>query len=173
MNLWHLFLAFVRVGVLGYGGGPSSIPLVQIEAVKNFHWMTVDEFADVLGLCNALPGPIATKMAASIGFKVARWPGVLAAELGLVLPSLLAMILLFAAFTRFKDLPQVKGMIRAIKPVVIVLLLLIIIDMWPKSMGSALNWGIAVASFVLAYFLKVHPALVVVGTLALGAFFVK
>lgn len=173
MQLWHLFVAFFRVGILGYGGGPSSIPLVQIEAVKNFHWMTVEEFADTLGIANALPGPIATKMAASIGYKVGGWPGVLAAEVGVVAPSLLAMVLLFALFDRFKDLPQVRGMISAIKPVVIVLLLLIIVDMWPKSMAGLLHWGIAVAAFVLAYVVKVHPALIVVGALAFGAVFLK
>ncbi|MHB0886698.1 MAG: chromate transporter [Bacillota bacterium] len=173
MNLWYLFLAFARVGILGFGGGPSSVPLIRLETVTNFHWMSVEEFADIYGMANALPGPIATKMAASIGYRVAGWPGLVAAEFGVILPSLVAMLLLVAAFNRFKDLPAVKGMIAAIKPVVIVLLLLLIIDMWPKSMGNAFHWGIAVAAFVLAYFLKVHQAIVVVAALAFGAIFLR
>ena len=70
MTQWQLFLAFFRVGMLGYGGGPSSIPLVHQEVVKKYGWMDDDEFADVLALGNTLPGPIATKMAGYIGYRV-------------------------------------------------------------------------------------------------------
>ncbi|HEY3315100.1 MAG TPA: chromate transporter [Bacillota bacterium] len=173
MNLWSLFLAFFRIGLLGFGGGPSSIPLIQIEAVTNFHWLSMDEFTDMLGMANALPGPIFTKLAGSIGYKVSGWPGVIVAELGVVLPSMLAMILLWALFVKFKDLRPVQGMINAIKPVVIVLLAMLIIDMWPKSMGKPVYWAVAVVSFGLAYFLKVHQAIVVVGALVFGAVFLR
>jgi chromate transporter len=66
MKQIQLFFAFFRVGMLGYGGGPSSIPLVHKEVVEKYKWMNDDEFADVLALGNALPGPIATKMAGYI-----------------------------------------------------------------------------------------------------------
>ena len=63
MKQVQLFMAFFRVGMLGYGGGPSSIPLVHKEVVEKYKWMNDDEFADVLALRNTLPGPISTKMA--------------------------------------------------------------------------------------------------------------
>ncbi|ADI28237.1 Chromate transporter [Geobacillus sp. C56-T3] len=47
MNQWHLFLAFFRVGMLGYGGGPSSIPLVRAEVVAKYRWMADEEFAEI------------------------------------------------------------------------------------------------------------------------------
>lgn len=173
MVLWRLFMAFFRIGLLGFGGGPSSIPLIQIEAVTNFHWLTMEEFTDMLGMANALPGPIFTKLAGSIGYKISGWPGAIVAELGVVLPSMLAMILLYALFMRFKDLGPVKGAINAIKPVVIVLLALLIMDMWPKSMGKPAYWAVGAVAFGLAYFLKVHQAIVVVGALVFGALFLR
>lgn len=172
-NLLHLFVAFARVGVLGYGGGPSSIPLVQIEAVDNFRWMTVEEFADVLAMGNALPGPIATKMAGYVGYRVAGLLGAAVAVTGLILPSLIAMLVLLRLMTRFKDLPQIGGMIRGVRPVVIVLLLLLVLEMWPKSVTSVTTVAIGVLSFAAIYFLKVHPAVVVVAALAFGAIVLK
>lgn len=170
VNLLRLFIAFVRVGLLGYGGGPSSIPLVQIEAVRNYAWCTKDEFVDILAMGNALPGPIATKMAGYIGYKVAGVPGVVSAELGLIGPSLVAMVLLFIGLEHFKNSPYVGGMIKAVKPVVIILLLQLIIDMWPSSMGKWVYGVIAVVAFALVQVVKIHPAIVVVATLAFGAF---
>jgi len=67
MKALHIFLAFFRVGMLGYGGGPASIPLVHKEVVDKYKWMNEDDFSDVLALANTLPGPIATKMAGYIG----------------------------------------------------------------------------------------------------------
>ncbi len=66
---WRIFLAFFRVGMLGYGGGPASIPLVHKEVVDHYKWMTDEEFGDVLALGNTLPGPIVTKLADTSAIK--------------------------------------------------------------------------------------------------------
>ena len=78
MKQADIFMAFFRVGILGYGGGPSSIPLVHKEVVDKYKWMDTDEFGDVLALGNALPGPIATKMAGYIGYRVGGILGMVA-----------------------------------------------------------------------------------------------
>ena len=166
-------MAFGRVGILGYGGGPSSIPLVQIEVVNNYAWMTLDEFAEVLALGNALPGPIATKMAGYIGYKVAGIPGALAALFGMVGPTFIAMIILYSYLDVMKGNPYVGGMIRAIKPLVIVLLGMLILDMFPSSFGSITPYAIAAVTFISMKYLNVHPGLVVVSTLAFGAAFMR
>jgi len=170
-KLWDLFVAFARTGILGYGGGPSSIPLVQIEVVKNYKWLSLEEFSDILAIGNALPGPIATKMAGYVGYKVAGLPGAFMALLGTIGPSLLIMLLLYRAMLTFKDLPLVQGMIRGVRPVVIVLLALLIIDLWPSAMSSWKPALIAVVSFVVIKLLHIHPAIAVLGALIVGALF--
>src|SRR6476619_7094928 len=91
---WKIFLAFFIPGIVGYGGGPSSIPLVENEVVGRYGWLTVSEFSEVLALGNSLPGPIATKMAGYIGYDVAGIPGSLVAIFATVAPSLILMIVL-------------------------------------------------------------------------------
>ena len=71
MTYVQLFLAFFFPNIIGYGGGPATIPLIEHEVVEKYGWMTKSEFSEVLALGNALPGPIATKMAAYIGYDVA------------------------------------------------------------------------------------------------------
>lgn len=65
-----LFISFLRTGLLGYGGGPSTIPLVHKEVVHQYKWMDDEEFGNVLALGNSLPGPIMTKMAGYIGYRI-------------------------------------------------------------------------------------------------------
>ncbi|RKJ34138.1 chromate transporter, partial [Butyricicoccus sp. 1XD8-22] len=72
----QIFLAFFYPGILGYGGGPATIPLIEHEVVENYGWMTTSEFSEVLALGNSLPGPIATKMAGFIGYEVGGVLGV-------------------------------------------------------------------------------------------------
>ncbi|MEW6400112.1 MAG: chromate transporter [Bacillota bacterium] len=173
MVWWQVFMAFARVGILGYGGGPAFIPLVEIEAVDNYHWMTTAEFADVLGMANVLPGPIGTKMAGYIGYKVGGPLGAVAALAGVVMPSLVAMLVLYHLLGMFRAVPWVQGMIRAVKPVVVVLLLHLVWDMVPSSFASWKGIAVAVVSLALIQFARVHPALVIVGALATGAIFFR
>lgn len=167
-ELWDVFLAMARVGILGFGGGPSFIPLVKLEAVDNFGWLTGDDFVQVLAMGNALPGPIATKMAALIGYRVAGIAGAMAGLLGMVMPSAIAMLALYRVYLTFQGHPAVGGMLRAIRPVVIVLLAIMVFDLVPKALDVPVIL-IGVASFLLIQTAGVHPALVVVGALLLGA----
>ena len=66
---FDIAMAMLRTGVLGYGGGPSVIPLFRHEAVFRYKWIDDEEFGDILAFANALPGPIATKMAAQLGYR--------------------------------------------------------------------------------------------------------
>jgi chromate transporter len=164
-----LFYAFARVGALHFGGGPSAIPLIKIEAVNNYSWMTSEEFADAFAISNSLPGPIATKMAGWVGFKAAGVPGALASVIGIVTPSLVFILLLFRVMDKFKGSPQLAGMIKAVRPVVVVLLVQLVLETFPKSVVSPITAAIAVVSLIAIQAFNVHPALIVVGALAFGA----
>lgn len=164
MTYWHLFLAFFRVGILGYGGGPSSIPLVKNEVVDKYKWMTDDEFSDVLALGNALPGPIATKMAGYIGWQVKGVFGMIIAIIASVVPTILLMIVLLTFLNSFKDKPWVLGMTKAVVPVVGVMLGVLTVDFLKKvntSFGVKLTIGLVVGSIIFLVLLNIHPAIVI------------
>ncbi|WP_456276621.1 chromate transporter [Bacillus sp. AK128] len=165
----HLFLAFFRVGMLGYGGGPSSIPLVHKEVVDKYKWMNEDDFADVLALGNTLPGPIATKMAGYIGYRVAGVLGMINAVLATIVPTIILMIVLLTFLSSYKDLAWVSGMSKAVVPIVGVMLASLTWDFFKKS-KETLGWLyaiiIVIASLVLIEFLHIHPAIIIGSLLA-------
>ncbi|GLB61521.1 chromate transporter [Cytobacillus sp. NCCP-133] len=170
MKQLDIFWAFFRVGILGYGGGPSSIPLVHKEVVDKYKWMDTDEFGDVLALGNALPGPIATKMAGYIGFRVGGILGMVIALFATMVPTIVLMIILLTALNTFKDQPWVAGMTKAVVPVVAVMLATLTWDFVKKSTKSSLGWGwtllFIAASLVLLEFVNIHPAIIIFALLA-------
>lgn len=167
-----IFVAFLRANLLGYGGGPSTIPLIEREVVDRFHWLAPDEFADALAVGNSLPGPIATKLAAFVGFKVGGWLGAASALFATVAPTALVMTVAYLLLVRWKNLPFVAGMLAGAKPVVWALFVMLAIDYvgfvikpWPAL--------IALGSLVLLYAFHLHPALVMLGGLLVGGLLLR
>ncbi|WP_264739614.1 chromate transporter [Cytobacillus firmus] len=169
----QIFLAFFIPGILGYGGGPSSIPLVEHEVVDNYEWMSTNEFSEMLAMGNALPGPIATKMAGYIGYEQG---GVLGAVIGVfatVAPSMILMLALLGLLMRYKESPRVKRMTNYIRPIIAVLLGVMTFDFLFSSYDGIGIWQtlfIGLISFFLLEKIKVHPAFVIAGALVYGGF---
>ncbi|USY53604.1 chromate transporter [Bacillus sp. 1780r2a1] len=165
MQQLHIFIAFFRSGMLGYGGGPSAIPLVKKEVVDTYKWMDSDEFGDVLAIANTLPGPIATKLAGYIGYQVGGVLGMINALIAAVAPTVLLMVLLLTTLTQFKDQAWVMGMTKAVVPVVGVMLAVMTWDFLKKSTGG-LGWTkailLALVSLILMEFIHVHPAIIII-----------
>ncbi len=176
MIYWQVFLAFFIPGILGYGGGPSSIPLVEYEVVHRYGWLTLEEFGEVLALGNALPGPIATKMAAYIGYQQIGAAGAAIGVFATVAPSIILMISLLSLLYRYKDSPRVKNMTVMIRPTIAVLLGILAFNFFQNAyftLGILQSIILVGISYILLEKAKVHPALVIMGALVYGALFVR
>ena len=172
----QIFLAFFIPGIIGYGGGPASIPLIENEVVDTYGWMTTAEFSDTLALGNALPGPIATKIAAYIGYNQAGVLGAVVALFAIIGPSLILMLFLLSLLYRNRNSPRVKRLSSFVIPAIAILMAELMFDFFKTSVES-INWMPTVIVGVIAYFAlekwKVHPALVVVVGLTFGAIFLQ
>ncbi|CAM5796855.1 MULTISPECIES: chromate transporter [Brevibacillus] len=172
----QLFWAFFISNILGYGGGPPSIPLIQNEVVDHYGWMTMQEFGEVLAVANALPSPIATKLAGYVGYQVAGVPGAAVALLATVAPTAIAMIALLGALNLFRDAPQVKAMTQSVRPIVTVLLGIMTYEFLLGAV-EGIGWMqtaiLSVAAFLLLEKWKLHPALVILLAMAYGFFFIN
>ncbi|MFN2744525.1 MULTISPECIES: chromate transporter [unclassified Bacillus (in: firmicutes)] len=171
MIFFYLFWAFFIANLLGYGGGPASIPLNFEEVVQHFHWLSKDEFSNMLALANALPGPIATKIAAYVGYSVLGWPGVIIALAATVLPSAIALILLLKLIRRFRQSPVIKGMTLSVQPVIAVMMLLLTWEIGGnavQSIGWIQSLVIALLSWAALTKFRIHPAFLIVAAFAYG-----
>jgi chromate transporter len=166
-----LFIGFFRSGMLGFGGGPSSIPLVHKEVVERYRWLTDDEFTDILALANTLPGPIATKMSGYIGYRMAGWAGLLIALAATVVPTVIILVTLIGVLSAYRDAPVVEGMLRAIGPIVGVMLLQLTYSFFRQStlgIGWTLTIVLCIGSLILYQLLHVHPAFLIAALLIWG-----
>jgi len=179
MLLWQIFILFTRVALFSWGGGPASLALMQRETTAA-GWVTPDEFADAVALGNALPGPIAPQVSAYVGYKLAGVAGATVAATGTVLPTTLLMLVMVVYFFAIKGSPVIQSMLKAVRPVVVGLLLWTAYDMSRTVFGvKTLSWGtallqswdkvlIAIAAFGLLTLTKINPALIILGAAVLG-----
>ncbi len=177
--IWDLFLICAKVSLVTWGGGPALIALMQRETVAA-GWLTSEEFGDSVAIGNALPGPIAPKLAAHVGYKMAGILGALAGVTGSVLPTTIIMLLVVAFFFSIKDKPQMHSMLKAVRPLVVGMLIwtaydmaLEVFDADQLGWGKALTQGwsqilIVAASFLLLTFTAINPVWLVIAAAALG-----
>jgi len=163
--IWFpIFLAFFIANILGYGGGPASIPLMYDQIVTRYGWLNNTEFSNMLALGNALPGPIATKIAAFVGYEVYGWPGLIMALIGTVVPSAVALILLLKIIRRYRHSLVFKGVSLLAQPVIAVMMLLITVTIATDavhSIGYLHSLIIALFAFLALGKFKIHPAFVI------------
>ena len=175
MTIWNLFVAFFITNILGYGGGPASIPLMYDQIVSQYGWLDNTEFSNMLALGNALPGPIATKIAAFVGFEVHGWIGFLVALLATIAPSAIVLILLIKGLQRFKQSPIVKGMSLLVQPVIAIMMLLLT---WNMAKDAVISIGyfhslvLALIAFFTLVKYKIHPAFVIILAFIYGGFII-
>lgn len=120
----QLFLTFFTIGVFGFGGGYAMISLIQAEVVANHGWISAAQFADIIAISQVTPGPIAINSATYIGYTATGsvWGSALA-TLGVCTPSLIIMLIASHFYLRMKDNPYVSQVMKALRPVVIGLIL--------------------------------------------------
>lgn len=169
MKQKDIFMAFFRAGMLGYGGGLSAVPLMQREVVHIHKWMDDEEFADVLALANTLPGPINTKLAGYIGWRLDRWRGMFNALIATVVPTLLLMILLLTVLNAYKDKPWVQGMAKGVIPVAGVMIGVLawdFIELSKRLMGWTPTIFLTVMSVIILQLIGIHPAFLILALMA-------
>jgi len=182
--LWSLFWVFSRVALFSWGGGPASMGLMQRETAA-MGWVTNEEFADALAVGNALPGPIAPQVSAYIGYKMAGAAGAVAAVTGTILPTTLLMMVMIIFFFGIKDSPAVAAMLKAVRPIIVGLLLWTTYIMAYAVLGAGkLGWSkallagwdkalIALAAFLILTFTEINPVWLVIAGATLGFVFYR
>lgn len=172
MIYWDIFMANFIANILGYGGGPATIPLLEYEVVSRYEWYTVTEFSEMVALGNGLPGPIATKLAGYIGYHQGGIPGALIGLFASVAPSMIMMLALLGLLLKFKDSPKVIKLTQYVRPAIAVLLGVMTYNFFFGSyegIGVIHTVILGVSSFFALEKWKLSPVFVVLGALIYGA----
>ncbi len=165
-SLWTLALFFLRLGLTAFGGPAAHIAMMQQEVVERRKWLTQETFLDLLGASNLVPGPSSTELAIHIGFRLARWQGLLLAGICFILPAFLMVMAIAWAYVRFGHLPQVAGLLYGVKPVVIAVVLQALWNLGRTAIKTRFLAAVGIGAVVVA-FLGINPLAVLFGAGAL------
>ena len=133
---------FLRLGLTAFGGPAAHLVLMQGEFVERRKWITREQFLDLVGACNLLPGPGSTQVAMALGYTRAGWMGLFIAGVCFILPASLATLALAWVYVHFGSLPQVQSVLYGAKPVMIAV---VVQAVWNLGRTAFRRWPFALA----------------------------
>ena len=167
VSLWQIFTVFARIGAFTIGGGYAMIPLIQAEMSRR-GWISEDELPDIVALSQSAPGVMAVNISIFAGHKLRGFKGSVAATLGSITPSFLIILAIAMFFTAFKDNPWVERAFKGIRPVVVSLIAVPMVNMARKACTTWWKWALAIGSLLLVAFLNVSPIYIILCVLVIG-----
>ena len=135
------------------------MPLIQVEVIEKYGWMSMNEFVDIFTISQMTPGPIGINAATFVGSKVAGIPGSIAATLGFVFPSVVIVLLLAYLYYKYGNVGPIRGILNGLRPAVVALIAragldIMLLAFWNKEklpVDVMQTDKIAVLIFILTY----------------------
>lgn len=156
VSLWKIFTVFAKIGAFTIGGGYAMIPLIQNEMASR-GWIREEELPDIIALAQSAPGVLAVNTSIFAGYRLRGLKGSIVATIGTVLPSFVAILLIAMFMSNFQDNPVVQRIFNGIRPVVVSLIAVPMINMARKNNKTWWAWAITLVTLLLVAFLKVSP----------------
>ena len=156
-----MFKTFFKIGMFTLGGGYAMIPLIEAEVVEKHHWVSKEEFLDLIAISQSCPGVFAINISTFIGYKLKKTRGAITCALGTALPSFLIILLIAMFFHQFQDNPVVASIFRGIRPAVVAL---IAVPTFNLAKSARLTWvtsWIPIVSALAIWLLGVSPIYII------------
>jgi chromate transporter len=167
-RLRELARLFLKLGTIGFGGPAAHVALMEHEVVRRRAWLTREEFLDLVGATNLIPGPNSTELAIHIGRLRAGTPGLLVAGAAFILPAFFIVTALGWVYQRFGSLPEAGALLRGIKPVMVVIVVQALISLGHSAIKSV-PLAIAGVAAVIAIVMRVVDEITLLAIAAIGA----
>jgi chromate transporter len=155
-QLKSLFVEFLKLGFITFGGGIAMLPLIKRIAIRH-QWIVESEWEEVITLSQLAPGAIAVNCANLIGYRVKGRLGSVIAMLGMVIPPMLIITILALGFETLLDNPQVIAALRGMFIVVFILFLQAVMSLGKLAWQKWWMVPFSLLSFAFAYFQILHP----------------
>lgn len=166
-ELFELFVSFMRIGGLTFGGGLAMLPMLQSEIVERKKWATEEELLNYYAVGQCTPGIIAVNTATFIGYKRKGILGALIATAGVVFPSLVIIMIIAAFLKNFTDIQTVQHAFAGIRVAVAALVVQAVIKLWKSGIKDLLGIILFAVGFIISIIFNLSPVwLVLFGIIA-------
>jgi len=136
-SLSEVAALFLKLGFVAFGGPAAHIALMREEVVRRRRWVTEQQFLDLLGASNLIPGPTSTELAIYLGYARAGWRGLVLAGTLFILPAALISLALAWAYVRYGSTPEATWLLYGIKPVIIAV---VVQAIWALARTAVKGW---------------------------------
>ena len=161
VSLWKIFLVFAKIGAFTIGGGIPMIAAIKSELTKR-GWLKDEDFLDIIALAQTAPGLFAANISILTGYKLRGTKGSVVATIASCLPPFLIILMVAMFFTTFKDNEYVIKAFKGIRPVVVALIGVPMIDMIKATKMRWWSWLVVISSMILVCFLNVSPIYILI-----------
>lgn len=131
----NLFLTFVKIGLLGFGGGLAIVQLIY-DSIQPFMTISQEQFANIVAISQITPGPLGINVATYVGHEFAGVPGAIVATLGVAFPAFVIISIVCRMLKQFQDSKIVKGALTGIRPAVIGLIGAAVVTLAPPAIAG-------------------------------------
>ena len=169
VSLWRIFWVFAKIGAFTIGGGIPMIVAIKSELVDR-KWLNDEDFIDIITLAQTAPGLFAVNISILTGHKLRGTKGSVVATVASCLPPFLIILLVAMFFTSFKDNEYVIKAFKGIRPVVVALIGVPMIDMLKATKMRWWSWAIVISSMILVCVLSVSPVYILICVIAMASF---
>jgi chromate transporter len=142
---------FLKLGMIAFGGPAAHIAMMHDETVKRRKWLSDQEFLDLVGATNLIPGPNSTEMAIHIGYLRAGWRGLIIGGACFIVPAMLIVLVLAWVYVLFGATPQAEWLLYGIKPVVIAIIVQALWSLGQKAVKGPLTAAVGALVIVLYF----------------------
>ncbi len=173
--LVDLFLRFLKIGVVGFGGGWAILPIIEREIVEDAKWITSEEYSNLVAIAGSTPGPITVNAATYIGFKLAGLPGAIVATFAVILPPLTIISVIAYTLTTIITHRLVQALLNGLKAAIIGLITVALIATikqthmtLPKPIQTVTIAIMAFMVIISVMVFKIHPIITIILAAILG-----
>ncbi|MDF2532028.1 MAG: Chromate transport protein [Clostridia bacterium] len=169
--LIKLFIAFLKIGAFSFGGGYGVLAFMQRELIESNHWISLQDFTNIVAIAEMTPGPIAVNASTFVGYTMGSFMGSTLATFGVILVPFTISLIVSIYFNKFKHLKQVNWILKGIRPAVLGLIAAACFNIGKISFVDVKSVIIGVLAFIGVYRFKVHPILALAISGVLGVLF--
>src|SRR5947208_12143314 len=153
---------FLKLGTIAFGGPAAHIAMMREEVVRRRRWLSDEQFVDLLGATNLIPGPNSTEMAIHLGYLRAGWLGLIVGGACFILPAMLIVTALAWLYVQYGSTPQAGWLLYGIKPVIIAI---VVQALWGLGKTAVKNWRLAAvgAAILVLYVFGINEVFLLLG----------
>lgn len=161
-SLGEVALAFLKLGVIGFGGPAAHIALMRREFVEERHWLDEDRFLELFGGANLIPGPASTELGMMLGYLRAGWAGLLVAGACFIAPAMTIVLILASVYVRYGSVPATGWVLAGVAPVMIAIIADALWQLGRRALKTLPLSAVGIVVLVL-YLLGVYPIVLLFG----------